>query len=141
MSSKTDWKPNVVNYCKGWFKTGLKDRAITRDLNWGVPVPVEGNDGKVIYVWFEAPIGYISNTNELFESKGEPEKWKEYCAKKDTKLVHFLGKDNIIFHAIFFPAMLWRMAIYVLADNVPANEFMNLEGIEAVKKQGPCNLC
>jgi methionyl-tRNA synthetase len=136
IESKTDWKPNVVNYCKGWFKTGLKDRAITRDLDWGIPVPVEGNEGKVIYVWFEAPIGYISNTIELFESKGTPERWKEYWQQKDTKLVHFLGKDNIIFHAIFFPAMLMAHGEYVLADNVPANEFMNLEGSKQSKSKG-----
>jgi methionyl-tRNA synthetase len=136
ISSKTDWKPNVVNYCKGWFKTGLKDRAITRDLKWGVPVPVEGIEGKVIYVWFEAPIGYISNTRELFESRGEPEKWKEYWCKDDTKLVHFLGKDNIIFHAIFFPAMLMAHGGFILADNVPANEFMNLEGTKQSKSRG-----
>lgn len=136
IGSKTDWKPNVVNYCKGWFKTGLQDRAITRDLDWGVPVPVEGNDGKVIYVWFEAPIGYISNTIELFSGKQEPEKWKEYWQKNDTKLVHFLGKDNIIFHAIFFPAMLMAHGDYVLADNVPANEFMNLEGSKQSKSKG-----
>jgi methionyl-tRNA synthetase len=136
ISSKTDWKPNVVNYCKGWFKTGLKDRAITRDLKWGVPVPVEGIEGKVIYVWFEAPIGYISNTRELFESRGEPEKWKDYWCKDDTKLVHFLGKDNIIFHAIFFPAMLMAHGGFVLADNVPANEFMNLEGTKQSKSRG-----
>lgn len=136
ISSKTDWKPNVVNYCKGWFKTGLKDRAITRDLDWGVPVPVEGNDGKVIYVWFEAPIGYISMTKELFEQKGEPEKWKDYWCEDDTKLVHFLGKDNIIFHAIFFPAMLMAHSGFVLADNVPANEFMNLEGSKQSKSKG-----
>jgi len=136
ISSKTDWKPNVVNYCKGWFKTGLKDRAITRDLKWGVPVPVEGIEGKVIYVWFEAPIGYISNTRELFESRGEPEKWKDYWCQDDTKLVHFLGKDNIIFHAIFFPAMLMAHGGFVLVDNVPANEFMNLEGTKQSKSRG-----
>ncbi len=136
IDSKPNWKSNVVNYCKGWFKTGLQDRAITRDLDWGVPVPVEGNDGKVIYVWFEAPIGYISNTKELFEQKGEPEKWKEYWNKDDTKLVHFLGKDNIIFHAIFFPAMLMAHGDFVLADNVPANEFMNLEGSKQSKSRG-----
>ncbi len=136
IESKTDWKPNVVNYCKGWFKTGLKDRAITRDLDWGIPVPVEGNDGKVIYVWFEAPIGYISNTIELFEGRGTPDKWKDYWQKEDTKLVHFLGKDNIIFHAIFFPAMLMAHGDYVLADNVPANEFMNLEGSKQSKSKG-----
>ncbi|MCI0715135.1 MAG: methionine--tRNA ligase [Chlorobi bacterium] len=136
IDSKADWKPNVINYCKGWFKTGLKDRAITRDLDWGVPVPLEGYGGKVIYVWFEAPIGYISNTLELFDQKGEPEKWKDYWFREDTKLVHFLGKDNIIFHAIFFPAMLMAREGFVLADNVPANEFMNLEGSKQSKSKG-----
>ncbi|HEY3250682.1 MAG TPA: methionine--tRNA ligase, partial [Ignavibacteria bacterium] len=136
ISSKADWKSNVVNYCKGWFKTGLKDRAITRDLDWGISLPIEGYNGKVIYVWFEAPIGYISNTVELFEQKGEPEKWKDYWQMEDTKLVHFLGKDNIIFHAILFPAMLMAHEKYVLADNVPANEFMNLEGSKQSKSKG-----
>lgn len=136
IESKPDWKPNVVNYCKGWFKTGLQDRAITRDLNWGVPVPVNDAEGKVIYVWFEAPMGYISNTIELFAQRGEPDKWKEYWQSNDTKLVHFLGKDNIIFHAIFFPAMLMAHENYVLADNVPANEFMNLEGSKQSKSKG-----
>lgn len=136
ISGKIDWKPNVVNYCKGWFKTGLQDRAITRDLDWGVPVPVENSEGKVIYVWFEAPIGYISNTIELFQNSGNPDKWKEYWQSNDTKLVHFLGKDNIIFHAIFFPAMLMAHEDFVLAENVPANEFMNLEGSKQSKSKG-----
>ncbi len=136
INSKNQWKPNVVNYCKGWFKTGLQDRAITRDLDWGVPLPLEGYDGKVIYVWFEAPMGYISITKELFEQKGSPDKWKEYWCDTDTKLVHFLGKDNIIFHAIFFPAMLMAHGGFVLADNVPANEFMNLEGSKQSKSKG-----
>lgn len=136
IDSKPNWKPNVVNYCKGWFKTGLQDRAITRDLDWGVPVPIEGEGGKMIYVWFEAPIGYISNTIELFRNKGEEEKWKDYWCKDDTKLVHFLGKDNIIFHAIFFPAMIMAHGEYVLADDVPANEFMNLEGTKQSKSKG-----
>ncbi len=136
ISGKTDWKPNVVNYCKGWFKTGLQDRAITRDLNWGVPLPVNNSEGKVIYVWFEAPIGYISNTIELFQNSKNPDKWKEYWQSNDTKLVHFLGKDNIIFHAIFFPAMLMAHENYVLAENVPANEFMNLEGSKQSKSKG-----
>ena len=136
ISGKTDWKPNVVNYCKGWFKTGLQDRAITRDLDWGVPVPVENSEGKVIYVWFEAPIGYISNTIELFQNSGNLDKWKEYWQSNDTKLVHFLGKDNIIFHAIFFPAMLMAHEDFVLAENVPANEFMNLEGSKQSKSKG-----
>jgi methionyl-tRNA synthetase len=136
INSKPNWKPNVVNYCKGWFKTGLQDRAITRDLEWGVPLPVTDSEGKVIYVWFEAPIGYISNTIELFKDKGTPDKWKDYWQQTDTKLVHFLGKDNIIFHAIFFPAMLMAHENYVLADNVPANEFMNLEGSKQSKSKG-----
>jgi methionyl-tRNA synthetase len=136
LSSKTDWKPNVINYCKGWFKTGLKPRAITRDLNWGVPVPLEGCEGKVIYVWFEAPIGYISITKELFLQNNEPEKWKHYWQSPDTKLVHFLGKDNIVFHAIFFPAMLMAHEDFVLPNNVPANEFMNLEGSKQSKSKG-----
>jgi methionyl-tRNA synthetase len=126
----------VVNYCKGWFKTGLKDRAITRDLEWGIPIPIEGYDGKVIYVWFEAPIGYISNTKELFEQRGEPEKWKDYWCKDDTKLVHFVGKDNIIFHAIIFPAMLMAHGDFVLPDNVPANEFLNVGGEKFSKSRG-----
>ncbi|HRE11633.1 MAG TPA: methionine--tRNA ligase [Ignavibacteria bacterium] len=136
INSKTDWKPNVVNYCKGWFKTGLQDRAITRDLAWGVPLPMEGFDGKVIYVWFEAPMGYISITKELFASQGNEGKYLEYWGSEDTKLVHFLGKDNIIFHAIFFPAMLMAHGDLVLAENVPANEFMNLEGSKQSKSKG-----
>lgn len=136
INSKKDWKPNVVNYCNGWFRTGLKDRSISRDLEWGVPIPVKGNEGKVIYIWFEAPLGYVSNTKELFEQRGEPDKWKDYWLSDDTKLVHFLGKDNIIFHAIFFPAMLMAHEGYVLADNVPANEYMNLEGSKQSKSKG-----
>ncbi|HMT10306.1 MAG TPA: methionine--tRNA ligase, partial [Ignavibacteria bacterium] len=136
ISSKTEWKPNVVNYCKGWFKTGLQDRAITRDLSWGVPLPLPDHEGKVIYVWFEAPIGYISITKELFASKGNEDLWKDYWCSEDTQLVHFLGKDNIIFHAIFFPAMLMAHGGIVLADNVPANEFMNLEGTKQSKSKG-----
>jgi methionyl-tRNA synthetase len=136
IDSKKDWKPNVVNYCNGWFKTGLKDRSITRDLDWGVPVPVEGNDGKVIYIWFEAPLGYISISKELSAQRSDPGLWKNYWLNKDTKLVHFIGKDNIIFHAIFFPAMLMAHGDFVLADNVPANEFMNLEGSKQSKSKG-----
>ncbi|MCX7877719.1 MAG: methionine--tRNA ligase [Ignavibacteria bacterium] len=136
MSTKSNWKANVLNYCKGWFKSGLRDRAITRDLKWGVPVPLEDYRDKVLYVWFEAPIGYISNTKEYFASKGDTDKWKEYWMSSDTKLVHFLGKDNIVFHAIFFPAMLMAHGDFVLVDNIPANEFMNLEGSKQSKSKG-----
>lgn len=136
IGTKKNWKPNVINYCKGWFKTGLQDRAITRDLNWGVPVPVAGNEGKVIYVWFDAPIGYISITKELFELRGNPDGWKQYWQEKETKLVHFIGKDNIIFHAIFFPAMIMAHGDLILPDNVPANEFLNLEGSKQSKSKG-----
>jgi methionyl-tRNA synthetase len=136
IASKSNWKPNVVNYCNGWFKRGLQDRAITRDLEWGVRVPIAGYENKVIYIWFENTIGYISATKELFEYKKTPKKWKEYWCSNDTKLIHFLGKDNIIFHAIFFPAMLMAHGDFVLADNVPANEYMNLAGSKQSKSRG-----
>jgi methionyl-tRNA synthetase len=136
LKTKKDWKANVKNYCEGWFKTGLKDRAITRDLDWGVKVPLKEYDGKVIYVWFEAPIGYISATKELFIEKKEPEKWKDYWWGKDSKLIHFIGKDNIVFHALVFPAMLMAHGDFVLPDNVPANEFLNLEGGKLSKSKG-----
>ncbi len=129
-AGKTDWKDNVLNYCRGWFKEGLQDRAITRDLNWGVPVPPEipGSDGKVLYVWFDAPIGYLSATKEWAASTGEPEAWRRYWQQPDSQLVHFIGKDNIVFHAVVFPAMLMAEGSFILPDNVPANEFLNLEG-------------
>ncbi len=136
LNSKDNWKQNVINYCKGWLKGGLKDRAITRDLEWGVKVPIEGYDDKVIYVWFEAPIGYITATKELFEQKGEPEKWKEYWMGENTKLIHFIGKDNIVFHSIIFPAMLMAHGDYVLPANVPANEFLNIGGQKQSKSRG-----
>ncbi len=136
INSKKDWKPNVVNYCKGWFKTGLQDRDYTRDLKWGVPVPLPDHEGKVIYVWFEAPIGYISFTKELFEQRGEPDKWKEYWHDENTKLIHFIGKDNIIFHALIFPAMIMAHGEYILPDNVPANEFLNMGGGKFSKSKG-----
>jgi methionyl-tRNA synthetase len=136
LKSKTNWKSNVKNYCEGWFKTGLKDRAITRDLDWGVKVPIKGQEGKVIYVWFEAPIGYISATKELFIERKDPDKWKDYWCKQDTTLIHFIGKDNIIFHALVFPAMLMAHGDFVLPDNVPANEFLNLEGGKLSKSKG-----
>jgi methionyl-tRNA synthetase len=122
IASKKDWKSNVLGQCKSWLKEGLHPRAMTRDLNWGVPVPVEGADGKVMYVWFDAPIGYISFTKEA-----RPNNWKEYW-DENAEIVHFLGKDNIVFHCIIFPAMLWNHGGYGLPKNVPANEFLNLEG-------------
>jgi len=134
--SKKDWKQNVINYCKGWFNAGLRDRAITRDLDWGVKLPLEGYDGKVIYVWFEAPIGYISATKELFIERNEPEKWKEYWQDENSKLIHFIGKDNIVFHSIIFPAMLMAHGGFVLPENVPANEFMNIGGEKFSKSRG-----
>lgn len=134
--SKKDWKQNVINYCKGWFKSGLRDRAFTRDLEWGVKVPLEGYEGKVMYVWFEAPIGYISATKELFIERNEPEKWKDYWLNENTKLIHFIGKDNIVFHSIIFPAMLMAHGGYILPDNVPANEFLNIGGEKFSKSRG-----
>lgn len=122
---KSDWKPNVWGQCKSWIDGGLQPRAMTRDLDWGIKVPVEGADGKVLYVWFDAPIGYISATREWAEAKGKD--WKDYWQDKDTKMVHFIGKDNIVFHCIIFPAILKAHGDYILPDNVPANEFLNLE--------------
>ncbi len=123
---KTDWKSNVYGQCKSWIDDGLRPRAVTRDLDWGIPVPVEGGEGKVLYVWFDAPIGYISATKEWAAKEGKD--WEPYWKDKDTKLVHFIGKDNIVFHCIIFPAMLKAEGSYILPDNVPANEFLNLEG-------------
>ncbi len=123
---KNDWKTNVYGQVKSWIEDGLKPRAVTRDLDWGIPVPVEGADGKVLYVWFDAPIGYISSTKEWAQNKGID--WEPYWKDKDTKLVHFIGKDNIVFHCVIFPAMLKAEGSYILPDNVPANEFLNLEG-------------
>ena len=120
-----DWKINVYGQCKSWLESGdgLQPRSMTRDLDWGVPVPVPGADGKVLYVWFDAPIGYISATKDLL-----PDTWETYWKDKDTRLIHFIGKDNIVFHCIIFPAMLMDHGEFILADNVPANEFLNLEG-------------
>jgi len=123
---KSDWKPNVFGQVKSWLDEGLKPRAVTRDLDWGIPVPVEGAEGKVLYVWFDAPIGYISSTKEWAAREGKD--WEPYWKSEDTKLVHFIGKDNIVFHCIIFPAMLKAEGTYILPDNVPANEFLNLEG-------------
>ncbi|MCL4134853.1 UNVERIFIED_CONTAM: hypothetical protein GTU68_027125 [Idotea baltica] len=123
---KKDWKPNVYGQVKSWVDDGLRPRAVTRDLDWGIPVPVEGAEGKVLYVWFDAPIGYISSTKEWAVKEGK--NWEDYWKKDDTKLVHFIGKDNIVFHCIIFPSMLKAHGDYILPDNVPANEFLNLEG-------------
>lgn len=123
---KTDWKPNVYGQCKSWIDDGLKPRAVTRDLDWGIPVPVPGAKGKVLYVWFDAPIGYVSSTKEWAEREGKD--WEPYWKDKNTKLLHFIGKDNIVFHCIIFPSILKAMGDYVLPENVPANEFLNLEG-------------
>ena len=139
-----EWKPNVYGQCKSWIDQGLQPRAVTRDLDWGVPVPLPDTKGKVLYVWFDAPIGYISATKELFspeyhvnigkgkiidqETKHSPQDWEKYWKDPATKLVHFIGKDNIVFHCIIFPAMLKAEGSYILPENVPANEFLNLEG-------------
>jgi methionyl-tRNA synthetase len=125
---KEDWKTNVYGQCKSWLDQGLQPRAVTRDLDWGVPVPVEGAEGKVLYVWFDAPIGYISATRDYFNGINQPEKWEQYWKDKETSLIHFIGKDNIVFHCIIFPAMLMAHGDYILPQNVPANEFLNLEG-------------
>ena len=117
-----EWRSNVYGQCKSWLDAGLRPRAVTRDLNWGIPVPVEGAEGKVLYVWFDAPIGYISNTKELL-----PDTWEQWWKNEETRLVHFIGKDNIVFHCIVFPTMLKAHGDYILPDNVPSNEFLNLE--------------
>ena len=123
---KKDWKPNVYGQVKSWVEDGLRPRAVTRDLDWGIPVPLKEANGKVLYVWFDAPIGYISATKEWAAREGK--NWEDYWKKNDTKLVHFIGKDNIVFHCIIFPSMLKAHGDYILPDNVPANEFLNLEG-------------
>ena len=123
-----EWRSNVYGQCKSWLDSGLRPRAVTRDLDWGIPVPVEGAEGKVLYVWFDAPIGYISNTKELCETRPELGSWETWWKDPETRLVHFIGKDNIVFHCIVFPAMLRAHGEYILPDNVPSNEFLNLEG-------------
>ena len=140
-SKKYNWKDNVLNYCRGWFKEGLNDRAVTRDLDWGVKVPLPNAEGKVLYVWFEAVLGYISATKILSEMKGEADLWKKYWQSDDTKYIAFIGKDNIVFHTIIFPAMLmaWNDGNsdkYILPQNVPANEFLNFEGKKFSKSRG-----
>lgn len=125
-SHKDDWKANVYGQCKSWLTQGLHPRAVTRDLEWGVPVPVKGTEGKVLYVWFDAPIGYISATKAWADEKNKD--WEKYWKDEDTRLIHFIGKDNIVFHCLIFPSMLKAHGEYILPDNVPANEFLNLEG-------------
>ena len=128
LENHKEWRPNVYGQCKSWLDMDLQPRAMTRDLDWGIPVPVEGADGKVLYVWFDAPIGYISNTKELCDKN--PEKygtWEHWWQNEDTRLVHFIGKDNIVFHCIIFPVMMKAHGKYVMPDNVPSNEFLNLE--------------
>jgi methionyl-tRNA synthetase len=126
--SKPHWRGNVREFSSGWFSEGLSDRAITRDLDWGVPVPLPEAKGKVLYVWFDAPIGYISSTVEWAEIQGRPERWRDYWCDPQTRLVHFIGKDNIVFHAIVWPAMLMAHGEFILPDHIPANEFLNIEG-------------
>lgn len=125
-----EWKSNVYAQVKGWLEQKLSDRAVTRDLSWGVKVPLEEAKDKVLYVWFDAPIGYISSTKEWAEQQGDPDLWKKYWQSKDTHLIHFIGKDNIVFHCLIFPAMLMAHGDYVLPENVPANEFLNLKGLK-----------
>ncbi|MES5006670.1 methionine--tRNA ligase [Prevotella disiens] len=128
LNDHKEWRPNVYGQCKSWLDMDLQPRAMTRDLNWGIPVPVEGAEGKVLYVWFDAPIGYISNTKELCDSNPERfGKWEKWWQDPETRLVHFIGKDNIVFHCIIFPSMLKAHGDYILPDNVPSNEFLNLE--------------
>jgi methionyl-tRNA synthetase len=141
MNTKYVWKDNVLQYCRGWFKDGLKERAITRDLDWGIKVPVDGAAGKVIYVWFEAVLGYISSTKEYSQLKNQPELWKKYWQDVNTKYIAFIGKDNVVFHTIIFPAILmaWNEGDrekYCLPQNVPANEFLNFEGKKFSKSRG-----
>ncbi len=134
--TREDWKPNVMGQIKSWLQEGLNDRAATRDLNWGVPVPIKGADGKVLYVWFEAPIGYISATKEWAMKSNKPEAWKNYWKNDKARLYHFIGKDNIVFHCIMFPIILMEHGNFILPENVPANEFLNLEGKKLSTSRG-----
>ncbi|MTI86638.1 MAG: methionine--tRNA ligase [Balneolaceae bacterium] len=136
IDSRENWKPNVMGQVKSWLNDGLADRAATRDLKWGVPVPLDEAEGKVLYVWFDAPIGYISATKEWAMEKGNSDEWKTYWQDNDTELYHFIGKDNIVFHCIMFPVVLMEHGDYVLPKNVPANEFLNLEGKKLSTSRG-----
>jgi methionyl-tRNA synthetase len=127
-ASKLQWKNNVREFCAGWFQEGLTDRPITRDIDWGIPVPLPDAKGKVLYVWFDAPIGYISSSVEWAQNLGTPERWRDYWCSSDTRLIHFIGKDNIVFHAIVWPAVLMAHGEFILPDHIPANEFLNIEG-------------
>jgi len=127
LETKGYWKENVLSFARGMLTEGLRERAVTRDMNWGIPVPLPDSEGKVLYVWFDAPIGYISSTREWAAERGTPELWKDYWQNPETRLVHFIGKDNIFFHVLMFPAMLMAYGKYVLPENVPANEYLNLE--------------
>jgi methionyl-tRNA synthetase len=136
IESRVNWKANVLGQCRSWLNEGLNDRAVTRDLTWGVPVPLEGTENKVLYVWFDAPIGYISATKEWAIQKGDKNLWKKYWQDNETSLIHFIGKDNIVFHCIMFPLMLMKYGEFVLPENVPANEFLNLEGRKLSTSKG-----
>lgn len=137
INSKSNWRDNVINFCKNWFTEGLEDRAVTRDLKWGVPVPLPDSRDKVLYVWFEAPIGYISSTKEWAEKMGQPNRWQDYWLDpENTNLIHFIGKDNIVFHAIIFPAMLMGHGSYVIPESIPANEFLNIKGLKFSTSRG-----
>ncbi len=136
LDTTENWKPNVVGQVKSWLTLGLGDRAVTRDLTWGVPVPLENTEGKVLYVWFDAPIGYISATKEWAQLKGDPDLWQKYWRDEESDLIHFIGKDNIVFHCIMFPVVLMSYGGYVLPKNVPANEFLNLEGHKLSTSRG-----
>lgn len=127
-NSKPDWKSNVREFCSGWFQEGLTDRPITRDIDWGIPVPLPDAEGKVLYVWFDAPIGYISSSVEWAQNLGEPDRWRDYWLDPKTRLIHFIGKDNIVFHAIVWPAGLMGHGDFILPSQIPANEFLNIEG-------------
>ena len=135
LAAKAGWRENVGRFCTGWFKEGLGARSITRDITWGIPVPLAEAKGKVLYVWFDAPIGYLSFTQELFAARGEPEGWKRYWADPECALVHFIGKDNIVFHAIVWPAMLMGHGGLNLPANVVANEFLNVRGQKSSKSR------
>jgi methionyl-tRNA synthetase len=137
LAAHPEWKENVRQYCRAWFKDGLGDRAVTRDIAWGVPVPLADHEGKVLYVWFDAPIGYISATREWAQEQGDPEAWRPWWQDERSRLIHFIGKDNVVFHTLMFPAVLMAHSEpYVLPDNVPANEFLNLEGRKLSTSRG-----